>query len=91
MNTWSIEGFYEEGVAPAEVTSLKSSEKRMLIVQVLKDEPLPPRRLDSKVPRDLETICLKCIEKDPDKRYQTASGAQIFRRLYPAAGQIPTR
>lgn len=47
---------------------------QMLIVQILKDEPLPLRRLDARLPRDLETICLKCIEKDPEKRYQTAKG-----------------
>ena len=40
--------------------------------KVIHDEPPSPRRLNRYVPRDLETICLKCMEKDPRKRYQTA-------------------
>ena len=35
-------------------------------------EPARPRRQNKRVPVDLETICLKAIEKDPDRRYQTA-------------------
>jgi eukaryotic-like serine/threonine-protein kinase len=46
--------------------------KLMLIQQVLIEDPAPPRRLKRDVPRDLETICLKAIEKDPSRRYQTA-------------------
>lgn len=40
--------------------------------QVTDDEPVPPRRLNSGTPRDLETICLKCLEKNPARRYSTA-------------------
>jgi len=42
------------------------------VLQVLTDDPVPPRQLQPKIPRDLETICLKCLEKDPRKRYHTA-------------------
>ncbi len=42
------------------------------IQQVRTLEPVRPRRLNPGVPRDLETICLKCLEKDPGRRYATA-------------------
>jgi WD40 repeat protein len=42
------------------------------LMQVLADEPVSPSRLQSKVPRDLETIWLKCLHKEARKRYATA-------------------
>jgi tRNA A-37 threonylcarbamoyl transferase component Bud32 len=56
--------------------------RRMLMLQVLHDEPRPPRRLNDKVPRDLETICLKAMAKTPARRYQTAGEmAEDLRRF----------
>ena len=55
---------------------------RMILQQVINDAPPDPRRLNSSVPRDLETLCLKCLEKDPQNRYPTAKDlADEFKRF----------
>jgi tRNA A-37 threonylcarbamoyl transferase component Bud32 len=46
--------------------------RAVLMVQVLQEEPRPPRQLCARVPRDLETVCLKALAKDPARRYATA-------------------
>ena len=45
-----------------------------ILVQLRDADPLSPRRLNPAVPRDLETVCLKCLRKDPGQRYATARG-----------------
>src|SRR5262249_6676334 len=42
------------------------------LAQVVEKEPVPPSQLQLMTPRDLETICLKCLEKEPARRYGTA-------------------
>ncbi len=50
--------------------------------QVRTTEAVPPRQLQPRVPRDIETICLKCLEKLPDRRYPTAAAlADDLRRV----------
>jgi eukaryotic-like serine/threonine-protein kinase len=44
------------------------------VFQVVHDEPVSPRRLQTKLPRDLETVCLKCLHKEPAQRYASAEG-----------------
>lgn len=46
--------------------------RAMLLYQVLHEEPRPPRRLNDAIPRDLETICLECLQKEPPQRYASA-------------------
>src|SRR5205823_14032137 len=55
---------------------------RMLLVQVIQDEPRPPRRLNDRIPRDLETICQKAMAKQPARRYGTARALAAARRRF---------
>jgi serine/threonine protein kinase/tetratricopeptide (TPR) repeat protein len=53
-----------------------------VLLQVIADEPVPPGRLSARVPRDLEVVCLKCLEKNRHKRYATAEAlAEDLRRF----------
>jgi hypothetical protein len=65
--------------------------KMMMLLQVLHDEPRPPRKINDKVPRDLETICLKCLEKEPAKRYATAEALAEDLRCYLKGEPIAAR
>ena len=53
------------------------------VMQVRTDEPVPPRRLNPTVDGDVETICLKCLQKDPARRYASAAalGEDLRRHL----------
>ena len=58
-------------------------DRRLLWLQLLEDEPRPPRRLNEQIPRDLETICLKAMAKSPGRRYRTAQEfAEDLRRFH---------
>ncbi|MCU0720106.1 MAG: serine/threonine protein kinase, partial [Pirellula sp.] len=43
------------------------------LLQVLDKDPIPPRQLNAAIPVDLETICLKCLSKEPHRRYSNAN------------------
>jgi WD40 repeat protein len=48
-------------------------QNHMIFQQVIHEEPRPPRRLNDAIPGDLETICLHCLRKEPEKRYRDAT------------------
>ena len=64
---------------------------RMLLAQVAADEPPSPRKFDGRIPRNLETICLKCLEKDPARRYASAHEMADDLRHYLAGEPIHAR
>lgn len=57
-------------------------DRDQVLVQILRNDPVSPRTVDRKIPLDLETICLKAMEKDPARRYPTAAAlADDLRRF----------
>jgi WD40 repeat protein/tRNA A-37 threonylcarbamoyl transferase component Bud32 len=64
---------------------------RMLMLQVLNDDARPPRALNDRVPRDLETICLKAMAKEPHRRYATAGELAADLRHWLAGEPIAAR
>jgi WD40 repeat protein/serine/threonine protein kinase/tetratricopeptide (TPR) repeat protein len=77
---------YGLGVTLYELLTLRpahaSSDRLKLIEQIKNVEPVRPRALDDRIPRDLETIVLKAIAKDPDRRYPSANAlAEDLRRF----------
>ncbi|MFM9964917.1 MAG: serine/threonine-protein kinase [Planctomycetaceae bacterium] len=42
------------------------------LIQVIHHDPVPPRQLNQQIPKDIETICLKCLDKNPERRYASA-------------------
>lgn len=61
------------------------------IMQVTKQEPVPPSRLNLKVPADLETICLKCLRKEKERRYLSATALAEDLRCYREGRPIAAR
>jgi hypothetical protein len=64
---------------------------RMLLHQVLHDEPRRPRSFNDRIPRDLEAICLKAMAKEPGRRYATAAEAGADLRRFLAGEPIQAR
>jgi formylglycine-generating enzyme required for sulfatase activity/serine/threonine protein kinase len=77
---------YSLGLTLYELLALRPAfgelDRNKLVKQVMHDEPVRPRKLNPSVPRDLETVVLKAIARDPAHRYQTpAEMAEDLKRF----------
>ena len=77
---------YSLGATLYELLTLRppflADRRDQLLAMIVQKEPTAPRKIDPRIPVDLETICLKCLEKDPDRRYQSSKAlADDLRRF----------
>ncbi len=67
---------YSLGATLYELSTLRPAfdgkDRQEVLARIAQDEPVPPRRLDPAIPRELETILLKAMSKEPEDRYATA-------------------
>jgi len=86
---------YSLGAVLYEVLTLArpfpGEDREQILAGIMTKEPRPPRRINPRVPVDLETICLKALEKDPDRRYATARAMAEDLRAYVQHGLIAAR
>ena len=68
---------YSLGVTLYELTTRRKpfvgQTRDQILTSICRDEPPPPRRLDARIPIDLETITLRAMEKDPQRRHASAA------------------
>jgi serine/threonine protein kinase len=86
---YSLGGVLYEALTLQRVVQGNTREE--IISQILTKEPAPPRQTNRRIPLDLQTICLKALEKDPDRRYQSAGEMAKDLREYLGSGLIAAR
>ena len=68
-----------------------ADDRLVLLRKVAEDDPVPPRRRDPGLPRDLDLVCLKCLAKDPGDRYATAEAVAADLARFAAGQSVSVR